>query len=334
MSYQSPGPTVADIQPRPLRRPRNTPLTRRASAVQPTELEPQDGTIANVARGLGWFSIALGLAEVTMPGTLVRALGCRDSTAAKFALRACGLRELGAGLGVLLSARKRPWLWARTAGDVVDLALLGAAPALGGAKLERVAVAATAVLGITALDILAANRVPQQEEDASPTMRASVTIGATPAEVYAFWRKLSNLPRFMTHLETVREVNRHRSHWRAKGPAGAPLEWDAEIVDDQPNERIDWVAQHSSAIAHRGSVTFLSAPGGGTEIRVHIDAAPTGFTVGRAVRILNMVVSEQMQADLRRFKQVMELGEVVVSDATLDGEDSRPAQPRSSRRQT
>jgi hypothetical protein len=107
-----------------------------------------------LANALGWFSIALGAAEVLGPKRLNRALGV-DSRGGL--TRAYGLREIGAGLGLLAAKNKRPWLWSRVAGDALDLATLNAAAKKSGRK-GRVGAAAASVLAVTALDLLAARR--------------------------------------------------------------------------------------------------------------------------------------------------------------------------------
>ena len=77
-------------------------------------------------------------------------------------------------------------------------------------------------------------------DDGTVRLAAQITVGASPAEVYAFWKDLGNLPRFMGHLVSVRMTSNGRSHWKAKAPAGLTAEWDAETIEDRPNEYIAW----------------------------------------------------------------------------------------------
>ncbi len=111
--------------------------------------------VRKIAKGLGWFSIGLGLAEVFATKPLGRMLGMEEHPKL---IRAYGLREIGAGVGLLMQSRMAPWLWARVAGDALDLATLGSALS-GGRKRRNAAIATGAVAGVTALDILAGRRL-------------------------------------------------------------------------------------------------------------------------------------------------------------------------------
>jgi uncharacterized membrane protein len=157
-------------------------------------------------------------------------------------------------------------------------------------------------------------------------------VNAQPDEVYRFWREFTNLPRFMGHLESVTEMGEGRSHWIAKGPAGMKVEWDAMIVADEPGRVITWRSLENSDVDNAGAVRFEPATGGrGTIIKVNIQYNPPGGVVGATVaRLFGEEPNQQLEDDLRRFKQVIELGEIVVSDATIFGVgyfDQRPAQP-------
>ncbi len=108
---------------------------------------------SSLIRALGWFSIALGATELLAPGALSRFLGVDK----KGPLRAFGLRELAAGVGILASDRAKPWIWARIGGDALDLAALGFAIARGHRR--NALIAAGAVAGVTALDLVAGQRL-------------------------------------------------------------------------------------------------------------------------------------------------------------------------------
>jgi uncharacterized membrane protein len=162
-------------------------------------------------------------------------------------------------------------------------------------------------------------------------VRKSVILNRPPEEVYAFWRDFENLPRFMRHLESVHVTGEKRSRWKASAPAGRTVEWDAEIVEDRPNELIAWRSIKGSQVPNSGSVRFTSAPGGrGTQVTVDLrydaPAGPVGVLIAR---LLGEEPEQQVREDLRIFKQVMETGEVTLSDATVEGEHflRRPAQP-------
>lgn len=146
----------------------------------------------------------------------------------------------------------------------------------------------------------------------------SITVNRPPHEVYQFWHKFSNLPRFMTQLESVEVTGDRRSHWRVKAPAGMTVEWDAEIVDDQPDRLIAWRSIEGSDVNHAGMVHFNPAPGGrGTEVRIEVDYDMPGGKLGQlAAKLFGEEPAQQVHDDLRAFKQVMETGEIVRSDAT------------------
>jgi uncharacterized membrane protein len=129
----------------------------------------------------------------------------------------------------------------------------------------------------------------------------------------------------MRHLESVQAVG-ERSHWRAKGPAGMSVEWDAEIVTDQENEWIAWRSLEGSDVENSGSVRFTRAPGArGTEVRVQLQYNPPGGRLGRGLAwLFGEEPDQQIHEDLRRFKQLMETGEVPLSDGPSL---YRPAQP-------
>jgi uncharacterized membrane protein len=291
-----------------------------------------------LASALGWFSLGLGLAGLAAPREVARLIGVPDDDRTRDVLRGIGLREVVQGVGILTQPRPAPWLWSRVAGDVMDLALLGRALGSDQAQRDRVTAAAAAVAGVTALDIYASQQMTRAggaDLEALPTRRVqharSVTIRRPRAEVYAFWRALENLPRFMRHIESVQEVGGGRSRWRACGPAGMVVEWEAETVEERPNELIAWRALPGSEVYNCGRVEFRDAPGErGTEVHLSMEYAPPGGVIGAAVaRVFGREPGQELSEDLRRFKQVMETGEVVVSDGSLHGATfpQRPARP-------
>ncbi|WP_406696340.1 SRPBCC family protein [Singulisphaera sp. Ch08] len=99
----------------------------------------------------------------------------------------------------------------------------------------------------------------------------SITINRPAEELYRFWRNFENLPRIMTHLESVQVTGDRRSHWKAKAPVGSTVEWDAEITEDRPNELIAWRSLEGADVENSGAVRFVPAPGGrGTEVHVEM----------------------------------------------------------------
>ncbi len=138
----------------------------------------------------------------------------------------------------------------------------------------------------------------------------AVTVQRPRADLYQFWRNFENLPRFMEHLESVRVIDDRRSHWVAKGPAGSRIEWDAEINNEIPDELIAWRTLPNAQIHHAGSVHFSPVQGGGTDVRIILRYEPPAGKIGAAAaRLFGEEPSQQIDDDLRRFKQVMEAGE-------------------------
>jgi len=143
----------------------------------------------------------------------------------------------------------------------------------------------------------------------------AVTIARPRNELYAFWRDFTNLPQFMEHLESVRVDSPTRSHWKAKAPAGSSVEWDAEIVNDVPGEIIAWKSVGDAEVANAGAVNFSGAPGDrGTIVKVTLDYEPPGGKLGALVaRLFGEDPDRQVREDLRKFKQLMETGEITTS---------------------
>lgn len=139
----------------------------------------------------------------------------------------------------------------------------------------------------------------------------SVTIDKPREELYRFWRNLENLPRFMQHLESVKEIDNKHSHWVAKGPAGHSVQWRAEIINEAENERIGWRTLEGSDVDNAGSVHFKPAPGGGTLVQISLQYNPPGGAVGAILaKLFGEEPSQQIHEDLRRFKALMETGEI------------------------
>jgi uncharacterized membrane protein len=284
-----------------------------------------------LARGLGWFSVGLGAAQVAAPRGVSRLIGVGDHARL---MRAMGVRELPQGLGILARPGPVGWLWSRVAGDALDLALLVAALP-GAERRKRVVGAIGAVAGVTVPDVVESVRLGRAQGGPQQVTKA-ITVSKPPHEVYAFWRDLENLPRFMTHLESVQTTDETRSHWKAKAPAGASVEWDAEIVEERPDELIAWRSLPGASVENSGVVRFAPAPGGrGTEVRVELDYSPPGGALGAtAAKLFGEEPEVQLQDDLRRFKQVLETGEVARSEGSPRGESfaqhllQRAAKPR------
>jgi len=146
----------------------------------------------------------------------------------------------------------------------------------------------------------------------------SVLIGRPAAELYRFWRNFENLPKFMQHLTSVSTREEGISHWIARGPRGMQVEWDARIINEVDNKVIAWQSLKGSMVATAGSVNFEDTERG-TIVRVHMQYNPPGGRLGAAVAyVFGEDPSMQVQEDLRRFKRLMETGEI----PTIEGQPS------------
>ena len=158
-------------------------------------------------------------------------------------------------------------------------------------------------------DQAGSNRAGVQARAGERVVR-SILINKQPEELFRFWRKLENIPQVMDHVLEVQAIDEKRSHWKAKGPLNTTLSWDAEIINERPNEMIAWQSINSNEVATAGSVHFEPAPTGGTLLTVSLKYDPPG---GRAVttiaRFLRQGLEARLEDDLRHFKQVMETGE-------------------------
>jgi len=156
----------------------------------------------------------------------------------------------------------------------------------------------------------------------SSVAQSSVLVNASREEVYRFWRNFENLPRFMHHLEAVEVKSDRRSRWTAIGPVGARISWDAEIVNERENESITWHSLPGSDIEIDGAVEFRQAPGNrGTLVEAWIHFQPPAGAAGQAIaKVFGQDPSFLMEQDLRRFKALMETGEI----PTIEGQSHGP----------
>jgi uncharacterized membrane protein len=301
------------------------------------ETRRHTGPEAQLAEGLGWFSLGLGLPQIVAPGAVNRAIGIRDDATSRFWQRVVGVRELLAAAGILGPARKAPFLWSRVLGDLMDLALLASAYGKDTSR-ARLDVATASVVGVGIADAVAASRFSTDVDpgDGGPLhVTEVITLRRPRSELYAFWHDFENLPAFTTHLREVQVQGARRSRWEASGPAGRTFRWDAEVTEDRPDELIAWRSLPGSDIDNSGVVRFRDAPGGrGTEVRLELRYDPPGGGLAATIALLfGENPRQQVRDDLRRFKQVMETGEVVRSEGTPEGMftprlvKQRPAQP-------
>jgi uncharacterized membrane protein len=268
------------------------------------------------AVGLGLLGLGLGLGELFAPRALARILGVRRGPLTTGLIRGLGARELVSTSGLLAGRRTKGWLWARVAGDVIDLALLGAALRRSPENRRRVAGALAAVGSVAALDTFFAVRATRDDRTrVIAPVRRSITIARPLGPVYRFWRALSNAPTFMSHVESVEILDDERSRWVARGPAGLPVSWEAAIVDDVPGERLRWRSMGDGEVRTEGEVRFEAAPGDrGTEVHLELRYAPPEGSRGRLAAFFAQAAERELEADLRRCKQLLETGHVVHAD--------------------
>lgn len=148
----------------------------------------------------------------------------------------------------------------------------------------------------------------------------TMTINKPAAELYRFWHNFENLPHFMKHLKSVTVQDAKRSHWVASAPLDTSIEWDADITEDRENELIAWKSVPGSDIDNAGFIQFKPAPNNnGTEVKVVTEYNPPAGVIGAAIaKLFGESPEQQIGDDLRRFKMLMETGEV----ATTEGQSS------------
>jgi uncharacterized membrane protein len=152
--------------------------------------------------------------------------------------------------------------------------------------------------------------------------RSSITIAQPRETVYLFWRQLENLPKFMQHLLNVEPRGEKRSHWVVEGPMGKKFSWDAEIINEIPNELIAWKSLPGADVDSAGSVRFSDAPGErGTQVQVELQYNPPAGVAGAYLaKIFGREPEQQIDADLRRLKQVLETGEIASTTGQPKGD--------------
>ncbi len=202
-------------------------------------------------------------------------------------------------------------------GDAGRMAATVAGGLLALYGLSRRSLPGLALAGVgTAIAVRGAKKAPAPVE-----IVQSMSVRASRADVYAYWRRLENLPLFMEHLRSVEATSETRSRWTAKGPGALPdLTWDAEVVDDVPGERIVWQSLPGADVDNAGHVRFADGPDGLTEIHARIAyRAPAGALGAAVARWLDPVLGSAVRQDIARFKHVIEAGEVPRNDPRVSG---------------
>jgi uncharacterized membrane protein len=190
--------------------------------------------------------------------------------------------------------------------------LRGALMAIAGGSLAYHGATSAKSLPETIADAAGLNKAIRVEK--------TVTINRSASDLYSFWRNLENLPTFMQHLKQVTEYDNGRSHWVATAPLGASVEWDAQVIRDQPDHLIAWASVEGADVENSGFVRFQSAPQGrGTEVKVVMEYSPPGGALtGALAKLFGEEPEQQIGAELSRFKQLMEAGEI----ANTEGQPS------------
>jgi uncharacterized membrane protein len=168
-------------------------------------------------------------------------------------------------------------------------------------------------------------------------LKGTTTVTKPPEEVYDFWSSLDRFPSFMAHVDDVQMTGPRTSHWKVSAPFDREVEWDAETTEDVPGSRLSWRSTEGADVANSGEVSFLRAPDGtSTEVHVTLTYDAPGGGLGKALaKYFGEDPSQHLDDDLRRFKQVMETGQVVRSEGAPWGKRARrefpqhPAQPLS-----
>jgi uncharacterized membrane protein len=232
----------------------------------------------------------------------------------------------GAGIN-LDAAMEQHELAASAGGELRWLPLVGggllagyglAKPSFGG-LLAAALGGGLAYYGMTGHRPLLAGGVPDGER--SIRIEKVVTINRPISEVYGAWSRIEQLPRIMSHLESVTDFGDGRSRWVAKAPLGQTVEWDAEVINDERERILAWRSVGDASVPNVGAVHFHEAPGGrGTEVRVRIEYSPPAGQLGATIaKLFGEEPGQQVADDLRRFKQMLETGEIATTEGQPRG---------------
>ncbi|WP_278983870.1 SRPBCC family protein [Sphingobium yanoikuyae] len=145
----------------------------------------------------------------------------------------------------------------------------------------------------------------------------SVTINRPRNELYAYWRDFAKLPNFMDNVERVDVIDDTTSHWVVKAPGGKTVEWDAVITEERPDEMIAWASTEGADVPNSGRIDFRDAGDRGTFVTATILYDPPAGFIGKVIaKMFQREPAIQARRDLRRFKQLMETGEIATAART------------------
>jgi uncharacterized membrane protein len=156
---------------------------------------------------------------------------------------------------------------------------------------------------------------PLEADSGDELVSRTVTINRPRQELYAFWRDFRNLPLFMENIRSVTVIDEGRSHWVVRAPADRVVEWDAIITEDEPGSLIAWTSTDDASVRNAGRIEFRDSTNGrGTQVRATITYDPPAGGFGKVVaKLFQREPKVQARQDLRRFKQLMETGEVATA---------------------
>lgn len=280
--------------------------------------------------GAGMVILGLGIAQLLAPRRVTRSTGVHAHPGV---VRASGALSVASAVNILNRGKPAPLGLARLACVALELTLLGrsATHAATRGRRGRLALAGAGIATAAMLDMSAAAKQGARQtmgerttESGALAVEKCITVNKSPDECYRFWRNFDRFPEFMQHLEAVEKITDTRSHWKARAPIGASVEWDADITVDQPGEQLAWHSVEGADVDNGGTVRFEPAPGGrGTIVRVEMQYRPPGGKAGALVaRLFGENPSQQMDGDLRRFKQLIETGEITTTEGQPSGERS------------
>jgi uncharacterized membrane protein len=184
------------------------------------------------------------------------------------------------------------------------------------------AATAGALLGVRAATNLPPRQILGIGEQQAIDIRKTLTVDVPVGEVYRFWSRLENFPRFMEHVKAVQIVDSRRSHWTASGPAGLPVEFDAEVTALEPNRLFAWRTLPGSSFEHAGEVRFEPAPGESTRVDIRMRWVPKSGALGHALASLfHKDPKAALDDDLVRMKSLLEDGRTSAHGARVSLEE-------------
>ena len=166
-------------------------------------------------------------------------------------------------------------------------------------------------------DAVAAADIPGAE--GSDIVGRTVTINRPAAELFAYFRDFANLPTFMENVERIDILDARRSHWVVRAPAGRTVEWDAVVTEEVQDRAIAWTSEPGAEIENSGRIEFADAGARGTVVTATIVYDPPAGVIGKLIaKMFQREPAIQARRDLRRFKQLMETGEIATAAFTAE----------------